>query len=267
MDRFGITTTVVSLGNPWLDPFSGEVAMELARRLNEELASLESETSGRVVGMGVLPQHDLAAAVDTARMIAESDSLHGIVLGPRICGMQLDDPGLDPLWQVLQVTRTPALFHPHFSDCIEEFESFSDLYHVAIGFPMASTMAVARLVMAGVLERFREMSVVVSHGGGTIPFLAGRLDAVWQLDAQAQERLHSPPSEQLSRLYLDTIVYHERSLRAAADLVGTHRMVFGTDHPFSIAQPDTNLLAISEVFGVDERVAVLSTTAKRVFGL
>ena len=55
MDRHGIDRTVLSLGNPWFEPFEADVSMAAARRLNDEFATLGERTGGRIVGMGALP--------------------------------------------------------------------------------------------------------------------------------------------------------------------------------------------------------------------
>ena len=267
MDRFGIATSVVSLGNPILDPFNGVEAAGIARQMNAELSQLEGDTGGRLVGMGVLPQYEIAAAAETVAEIASTAGLHGVVTGPTICGMRFNSPHLEPVWEVLNATRIPVLLHPQHSDTSQELEGFGDALPVSLGFPFQTTAAVAQLAFAGVLERFPDIRLVASHGGGSLPFLAARLDAVWRSYATAQERVKTPPSQQLSLIYLDVVVFHDRAMKAAADLVGPSQLCFGTDHPFAIADPEGHLNSIDRLFDGDDRAAVLSTTADNLFGL
>ena len=131
---------------------------------------------------------------------------------------------------------------------------------VAVGFPVETTIAVARLVFGGVLHRYPDLRIIASHGGGTLPYLAGRLDAGWRSDPSLSTRAPSPPSSVLGRLFLDAVLYHPRALRAAADLVGTEHLAFGTDHPFSIADPVANLAAIDEAFMEADADRVLAGT-------
>lgn len=266
MNRFGISQTVVSLGNPWLDPFDVLESLDAARSLNGELADLGAETGGRLVGMGVLPT-DVDDAVDVAAEVAEDRRLAGIVAGPRICGRPLDHEELEPLWMELQRSGVPLLLHPHYAVAVEELRGFGHAFPVSMGFPFETTIALARLVFAGVLDRHPELRLVGSHGGGTLPYLAGRLDAGWASDPSVRLRLTHPPSHDLSRLYLDGVLYHARAMRAAADLVGAEKMVFGTDHPFSVADPKANLDAVHEAFGAEERAWVLAGAARRLFDL
>jgi aminocarboxymuconate-semialdehyde decarboxylase len=267
MDRFGIERTVLSLGNPWLDPLPAAQGLEVARQANGEFAALEAETGGRILGMGVLPPGDPADAVAVAGEIAESASLYAAVTGTRPCGMAFDDDRLEPLWAELARSGLPLLIHPHYSTAMDDLAGLGHGGPVAIGFPVETTIAVVRLVVAGVLERHPGLRLIASHGGGTLPFLAGRLDAGWRSDPSWQRRLSHPPSEDLMKVFLDAVVYHERALWATADLVGTGSMAFGTDHPFSVADPQRNLQAIDVAFEGREREDVRWRSAVDLLGL
>lgn len=266
MDRHGIAQAVISLGNPWLDPFDAAESLDAARMLNAELSEMRQATDGRIVGMGVLPTAGDDAVV-VATETAESPSLVGIVAGPKICGRTLDDEGLEPLWNELESSGLPLLIHPHYAAAVEELRGFGHAFPVALGFPFETTIALARLVFAGVLGRHPGLRVMGSHGGGTLPYLAGRLDAGWASDPSVKSRLPHRPSEDLARLYVDCVLYHPRAMRAAADLIGAPKMAFGTDHPFSVADPEANLEAIEAAFTGDDRVSVLHRTARELFDL
>jgi aminocarboxymuconate-semialdehyde decarboxylase len=267
MDRSGIDQSVVSLGNPWLDPFDADKTLQLARDLNDEFAALRDDTDARIVGMGVLPNGDVSAAVEVAGEIAERDSLYGVVVGTRICGLRLDDDALDPFWSVLEKTGLPMFIHPHYGLGMEDLLGYNHALPVGLAFPFETTAAVSRFIFGGVYERFPDLKIVASHGGGTLPFLAGRLDAAWQSDPIAQERLPVVPSERLGKLFLDALSYHPRAMRATADLVGERQMAFGTDHPFSVSDPAANLQGIGEAFEGSARDAVLHSSATEYFAL
>jgi aminocarboxymuconate-semialdehyde decarboxylase len=267
MDRERISESVVSLGNPWLDPVPGPESMDISRALNDELSQLESDTGGRVTAMGVLPNHTVGAAVEAVAEIAATPTLHGVISGRRICGYRLDDGALDPLWQALSEREMPLFVHPHYTVGADELAGFGHALPVAVGFPLETTIALARLVYGGVLERFPRLHVVVAHGGGTLPYLAGRLNAGWQSDDELRNRLPKPPLGQVQRLYLDTVLYHPIAVRAAAALVGPSQLVFGSDHPFSVADPAANLEAVRIALGEDEREQVLHASARALFGL
>ena len=267
MDRVGIDQAVVSLGNPWLDPFDDAASIDLARQLNEEFAQLEGATAGRLVGLGVLPTSSVEDAVTIAREVAATPTLHGLIGSCRVCGLELDDERLTPLWEQLDQTELPLFIHPHDGVATDDLAGYGTSLPLALGFPFETTIALAKLVLAGVLHRFPRLRILAAHGGGTLPFLAARLDVTWRSDPTAKAALDVAPSEQLARLYLDAVLYHPRALRAAASLVGADRMVFGTDHPFFSADPRTSLDAVEAEFSDGSSSNVLAMSAQSLFRL
>lgn len=267
MDRHGIDQSVISIGNPWLDPIPADQGAELARRLNDDLASLEGDTGGRMCGLGVLPPGRVADAVAVAKEIAGTPTLHGVITGPRPCGLMLDDKDLDPLWKVLDESGVAVFLHPHYGAAMNDLAGYGHALPIGIAFPVETTIAVARLVFAGVLGRFPDLKIMAAHGAGTVPYLAGRLDAAWRSDPSTHVRLPHPPSSDLARLWADAVLYHPRAMRAAADLVGASKLMFGTDHPFSVSDPVANLEAVRSEFGGADLASVLAVAAREFFAL
>jgi len=268
MDRHGISRSVVSLGNPWLDPFEGEEAVALALRLNEWFAGLEARTGGRVLGMGCLPSAaGVPDIVSMVREIAATEGLYGVMTGTRLAGLPFDAAELDDVWRVLAETRLPVLVHPHYGVGVEEMGGYGHSLPLAMGFPYETALALTKLSMSGVLTRHPDLRIIGSHGGGVLPFLAGRLDGCWAPDEEARKRHDLPPSHGLGNLYLDALVYHPRAICAVADLVGVDHVMFGTDHPFEIADPQANLAALRDALPSSDQTQVLSGTASSLFGL
>ncbi len=265
MDRTGIDCSVVSLGNPWLDPFPNPDGDAMAGEINEILGKFEALTRGRVAGMGVLPTSSVGAAKGALKAIADHPGLHGIASGPKIAGLFLDDPGLDPFWDELARLDLPLFIHPVNGVALESLRGYRHTLPVGLGFPFETTIAVTRLIFGGVLERHPGLRLLVAHGGGSIPYLIGRLDAAWRSDAQVKSRLPCPPSTYARKLYLDGLVYHSPSLRAAISLAGQQKVMFGTDHPFSVSDPEGNLRMVAEELGSGEAYRAVSGENSRAF--
>ena len=105
------------------------------------------------------------------------------------------------------------------------------------------TIAATRLIFAGVLERHPRLNLVLSHGGGTLPYLGGRLDLGYhapryEANPACRANITKPPSHYLSQFYYDTVVASPASLRFLIDLVGADRVMFGTDFPYEIGDAD-----------------------------
>ncbi|WP_308465180.1 amidohydrolase family protein [Rathayibacter soli] len=268
MDEHGIDYSVVSLGNPWLDPFEPAESLELASHLNEELATYSRRTAGRIVGMGCIPNASIDEVVGTLRDIAVREGLFGVAMGTRISGLAFDSPELDAVWAELERLALPVLVHPHYGVGLDEMHGYGHALQLALSFPYETTLALTRLVMSGVLTRFPDLRIIGSHGGGTLPYLAGRVDGCWRPDEVAQARHDVEPSKDFAKLWLDSLVYTPSALTAALDLVGPEKLMFGTDHPFAIANPQKNLEAIHRAArssAVSE--AVMGSNAIGLFGL
>jgi aminocarboxymuconate-semialdehyde decarboxylase len=265
MKRHGIDRAVWSLGNPWLDPILARESVELARSLNEEFEGLARRTGNRVLGLGVLPNDDVAAAVREIHWIAGRPGLRGVISGSRPCGLAPDDAELEPVWEALEGSGLVFFLHPHYAVGLSELTGYGHTLPVALGFPFETTVALARMALSGVLERHPNIRILAAHGGGTLPFLSARLDAGWRSSDRSRVALDRPPSEVLRSIYVDAVVYHSRALAATIDFVGTDHVLFGTDQPFSISDPSANREAIS-VGQVDAK-RILSGNAMRLFEL
>ncbi len=263
MNAQGIDRTLVSIGNPWLDPFTGSEAEEMAATINKEMSSLEEKTGGRILGMAVLPGGPTDAVVRTVQTLKITSGIYGVIIGTRLCGHLLDHEAAEPAWAALEKLGLPILIHPHYGLAANEFAGVGSGHSlpVGIGFPFETSLAVSRLVLAGVTRRHPDLRLIVAHAGGTLPYLAGRLDAAWKSDELLQAVLPVPPSEELARLYVDGIAYHSRTLSAAIDLVGVTHVAYGTDHPFTISYPAANVAAIRSVLTLEEQASVFAGAA------
>lgn len=268
MDKFSIDRSIISLGNPWMDPFPDVAGDKAAISINNILSGYETATDGRLVGLGVLPSSSVEAATEVAKTITQTEGLYGVATGPRIAGIQFDDPRLDLFWEEMASSKLPLFIHPVNSLPLETLKGFRQSLHFALGFPMETTIAISRLILCGVLARFPTLKIIVAHGGGCIPFLGGRLDSVHRAHFTAEDSLPNPPSTYLSQLYLDALVYYAPAFQAEYRLVGENHLMFGTDHPFSIAEPEINRITIHQELGEGEVYSkVMERNAVEFFGL
>jgi predicted TIM-barrel fold metal-dependent hydrolase len=267
MDAIGIDRTIVSLGNPWFDPFDAEDSLEWVRRVNDEMAGYEKGTNGRIVALGSLPAVDVHSVVEEVNRIAIKGGLYGVISGTQIAGRRFDDRSLDKFWESATQLGLPIFVHPSRGVALDELGDYRLTLPVGIGFPVETTIALARLIFGGVLERFPDLKLVVAHGGGCLPYLSGRLDAAWRSDSEIHSKLQSPPSKQISELYLDALVYTEQALKAARSCVGEGHLLFGTDHPFLMDDIRRSIDVVEESTTGEARDRVFGRNAEELFGL
>jgi aminocarboxymuconate-semialdehyde decarboxylase len=262
MDRHGIDRSVVSLGNPWLEVFEAGASVEMAREANSRMATLADETSGKLYGMGVLPSARPDAAAAIVEEVAGEPGLRGVISSTTVCGLLLDDPALDPVWEALATNRVPLLVHPMLARLPPDLTGYGIALSAGVGFPFQTTVALGRLLLGGVLGRHPDLRVVAAHGGGALPFLVGRLEGTHHRDPADE-----PLREAARRLLLDAALYEADTVRMAADLVGADHLLFGTDHPFPNADAARISDAIRAGLGEAEAALVMGTAAAEWYDL
>jgi predicted TIM-barrel fold metal-dependent hydrolase len=262
MDRHGIDCSIVSLGNPWFEFFDQDESLALARDANTRLSNLVEETSGRIVGMGVLPRTDSESVVSVVEEVAADPGLRGVISATTIGGLFLDDLRLDPVWEALASAQVPLLLHPMMAQVPEELSAYGIALSTGVGFPFRTTIALARLLLGGVLERHPKLRLVAAHGGGALPFLIGRLDGTNVVDPQRTQLQATA-----THLLLDAALYDPAAVRLAADLVGSDRLLFGTDHPFPNADVPRIRRAVVDALATSEAEAVMGGSAAHWYRL
>lgn len=203
-----------------------------SRAVNEGIAEAARSRADRFIGFGTLPLQDIPAAVTEATYAVDQLGLRGFEIASNITGVELDAPALDPLWECLAGQAVPVLIHPHYVAGANRMGDFH--LRNLIGNPTDTALAGARLIFGGVLDRFPGLKIILSHGGGSLPGLIGRLE---QGRAVRGEIATSDPFDiQLRKLYYDTIVFDHRPLKWLVDSVGADRIVLGTDYPFDMGE-------------------------------
>lgn len=254
MEKHGINCSVISLANPWLDFVAADEAQKLAERINDDLESTcadinKASSSGDLKGsvkkslfaFGALPlSAPSAVIVSEIKRLATLPHIRGVIMGTSGLGKGLDDPDLDPVWSALEETQLVLFLHPHYGLPDEAFggpEVISRYGHVlplALGFPLETTIAVTRMLLSGVFDRFQKVQVLLAHSGGTIPFLAGRIESCILHERKFAANGGDTPGPQRSiwevlqsNIYLDAVIYGSAGLQAAA-VAGSHdRLMFG----------------------------------------
>jgi aminocarboxymuconate-semialdehyde decarboxylase len=288
MDTHGIDISVVSLANPWLDWLPAESAAQTAREINDDVNAMCASKPGRLYAFGTLPLS--APASESVAEISRLTSLkhmRGIIMGTSGLGAGLDDPALDPIYAALEAQNQPIFLHPHYGLPSTVYgpraNDYGHVLPLALGFPLETTIAVTRMLLSGVFDRFPKLSVLLAHSGGTLPFLAGRIESCIAHDAHLHGQEGFAARRRVwdvlkTNIYLDAVVYGEVGLRAAVQASGADRLMFGTDHPFFPPLEEgekewlsvrTNERAVEGAFGGEEEGvnAVMGENAVRVLKL
>jgi aminocarboxymuconate-semialdehyde decarboxylase len=262
MDSLGIDISVLS-SSPTLFFYEERApeAVAFARRSNDALAELVHGHT-RLYGLAALPlQAPAAAALELERAVKELGFL-GAQIGST-CGnnRRLDERELEPVLDAAETLGVPLMIHPYYVGSRPGLDSF--YLANSIGNPLETCIAAARLMYAGTLDRFPELKIVLVHGGGFMPYQLGRLDHAFVVRAEAKEKTKTSPSNYLSRFWMDSITHSDQSLRFLVDLVGTDRVVLGSDLPFDMADGQP----VERVRRAEVDPDALGATAAKIFGI
>lgn len=234
MDRHGIRTSVLSLANPWLDFLPLEEQIRQATLLNDDMETLCRGSNGRFLAFGVVPQDSTTAVEEVERLSSGLPHVRGVILSTAgLNGKGLDDPDMLEFYRAMDRAGLTIFLHPHYGVGNEHYGKCGHALFLALGFTFETTVAVSQLVLSGLLDQVPDtLRLLLAHSGGSLPFLAGRLDSCVEHDAAIAQNLQHAPSVYLKRFYYDAVAYHEPALQCLIDFVGADRIVFGTDHPF-----------------------------------
>lgn len=234
LDAAGLAGAIVSIPPPYYrQDLTSDDGVEWAAAVN---AGLTTRLAGhqRLRGLAFLPLHDPAAALRTYQSIGDGEWV-GVVAGAGGRCPSLADPAYEPLWRALEADGRALMLHPAQSPDYR----LADFYlHNLLGNPVETAVAAAQLVFGNVLARHPGLRVVLVHGGGVVPALAGR----W---ARGVETARPGVPEQdlgvrdaLRRFWVDSLTHDPAMARAAVDVFGADKVLLGSDWPFPMGTPD-----------------------------
>lgn len=227
-----------------------DLAPELARVANDGMAAMVAQWPQKFPAfIAALPMNNIPAALAEMDRAINQLGARGIQICTSVNGQPLDEPAFFPVLERMANTHDrPVFMHPARSatraDYVNEERSKYEIWQV-LGWPVETSVAMARLVFSGVLERLPRLRIVTHHCGGMIPFFAGRADTLWaQLGSRSVdenydgllEALPKKPIEYFRLFYADTVLGGSTAaLRCGLDFFGPDRIVFASDCPFDAA--------------------------------
>ena len=261
MDDQGIDIQIVGtwsqLYGYHLDPDDAVAWVEL---MNDTLISALDGYTDRMKPLVALP---LQAPDASAEVIhgARAKGFVGAVIGTGVGPVTFDDPSLDPVWGAAAEVGLPLFMHPEACANDPRLRDYGLVN--AVGRGCDTTIACSRMLMSGTLDRFPELKLLVAHGGGTLPYLLGRL----QRNHAINPTTTADPTAAYSRLYFDTVVFTPAVLEFLVTVTSVDRVLCGSDNPFPIEDPNpTSVIELSNL-GDLAKQAILHDNAVKLFGL
>ncbi len=241
------------------------LAAAFARIQNEQLAGLVKAYPDRFHAIATLPMQAPKLAADELRHAMRVLGLNGAQIGSNIAGKNLDDPELEPVWATAAELGAFILLHPINVAGIDRMGSY--YLNNLVGNPLDTTIAAACLVFSGVLERYPTLKICLAHGGGFVPYQAGRFVHGWHVRTEPKKKLPKPPTDSLKRFYFDTITHSSEVLEFLVGSAGAGRVLLGSDYPFDMGMPDGVLQVKNLSIPAADQTTILGGLARNLLGV
>jgi predicted TIM-barrel fold metal-dependent hydrolase len=230
MDQLGVHLAVVSFSTPAANVPGVDNARSLARLCNEFAAKMIKDYPDRYGAFAtVSPLHDIDGVLSELEYALDILGLDGVELTSNYALKYLGNAAFEEVYKVLDKRKTVVHIHP------------TDPPGVQFGIPAAvmdapfdTTRAAFSLICSGVMERYPGITFILSHGGGTLPYLSYRLGrmapSVWKSFGQNALKGFD---EYLHNFYYDTAIVSPDAFPYLVKQASASRVIVGTDYPFS----------------------------------
>jgi predicted TIM-barrel fold metal-dependent hydrolase len=262
MDEGGIAASVASISAPGVWFGDAAKARRLARICNEYAARMAGDHKGRFGIFAALPVPDVDGSLAEIEYAYGALGVDGIGLLTNFGGMWPGDPRVAPVFDELNRRKAVVYFHPTAPDCCVNL--LPGVPEPLVEFAFDTTRAIVSLLFSGTLARCPDIRFIFSHGGGTLPMLAGRIAAVAASLPQAA-LYPGGMMQEFKKLFYDVVsVFDPVGFTALHQLAGAAHMLFGSDYPFW--GTDANVAALSrQTLSAADRQAIERANALTLF--
>ena len=230
MDKVGIDVAVLSLSSPGIPYGDPARARDIARRVNETLASYVARRPDRFAAFATLPLPDIEGSLRELEHALDVLQLDGVGVMSNY-GPYFGSAHYDPLFELLDRKGRPVHIHPRppVLSAEQDFGLPPSLYE----FTFESTRVAVQVAYNNVFGRFPNLKLILSHAGGTVPFLAKRLTYGPQIVAELKGKAPVDTIAELGKFYFDVAMVSGRfTLPALNALVAPDHILYGSDFPY-----------------------------------
>lgn len=261
MQKQGIDRQVVG---GWVDMFGYELPGaegEAWSRLINQMLLAAAKAEPRFVPLASVPLGDGARAAGVLRDALKA-GFAGAMIGtlPRGPGSVLDHADLEPFWRAADETGAVIHIHPSFDAGDVRVNDFG--LANGLGRITDAAIAVARLLCSGHVTRYRKAKFFAPMGAAALPFVLGRLMRNFRISPEIGD-----PAEGLSLIYTDTIVHDARVLKFVVEMIGTDRLMMGSDMPFPIGDLEPMRIVTEAGLADAAAASVNGGLAAKIFGI
>jgi aminocarboxymuconate-semialdehyde decarboxylase len=266
LDEIKISGVDAVLLCPWVSlvryEAKSEESLNACQIQNDALASIVRKYPQQVAALGLIPLQDVALAIKELERVIKL-GLKGVEIGAHVNGSYPGDISFRPFWEACESLGAFVFIHPVEGGGRTELRDYY-MWNV-IGNPMDTTIAAGHLILAGVMDAYPRLKILLAHGGGTLPFIHGRLDRGFKQRPEINKVISKTPTEYLKQFYFDSITHDATVLRGLVDLVGADHVLLGSDYPFDMGNENPVELVRAAGFDSETESKILGGNAMQLF--
>lgn len=225
-----------------------KTAVRSAQVQNNGISAICKQEPDRFFGNATLPLQDQKAAVAEIERAYSDLGMKGIEIGTNIAGKNLDDESLHPVYEKASELGMPIFVHPN--DFLGGDRLSKYYMGIVVGTLAETTVAVTSMIFGGIFNKFPKLKMVFCHGGGAIPYQAGRLKHAVNIRDELKGS-NVDVDKALKNIYFDTVVFDDPSLQFLVEKTGAENVLLGTDYPFNMGNWDS-AKALDNHKGIDQ---------------
>jgi predicted TIM-barrel fold metal-dependent hydrolase len=268
MDANAIAKSYLSISQPGVHFGDGAMAAALARRCNDDFATLAAAHPARFGTFATLPLPDVDAACEEVVRTLDELKFDGVALLASYGGGYLGDPEFDSILALLDAREAVVFVHPNYAPSSRNLGM--GIPGFLVEFPFDTTRAVANLIFRGALERYPRIRFILAHNGGAVPYLAWRLAMAPLIEPQLGHLTPAGVLEALRGFYYECAQAAGPAVMAAlAQITDPDHLLFGTDWPYcpaAVAAAGDQSLEARHARGLVDLEAIHHGNAERLFG-
>jgi aminocarboxymuconate-semialdehyde decarboxylase len=274
MDQHGIEMHCLTLSGAmpwqWVDP---EVGAHLAQIINDAGVEAHMAFPDRFVAGIELSIRSPELALKELNRVAGKPGLRAVHVPNSIEDRDyIFEPEYGPLLARCEELGYPILFHPldgeaNYYGGKERLGgplAASTNINNTLGFPFETATTATKFIVTGTLDKFPRLEILLPHSGGCFPYVAGRVDTGL---VKRNFKLQRPFREYIRRFHYDTLAYYPETLRFMIDLVGSDRVVIGSDDFAGMSVPYPNALVEQLNLPAEDQDRILKGNAARLLRL
>lgn len=266
MKRLGIRFSFLSIGNPWLNLIPKSDSKKSARIINRALHDIIKVHPESFAAIGTLPLNDPPEISGEMEFAVDELGIKGFMVPTQVNGKCIASEEFFSIFKECSKLHVPLYIHPWVGFGLSQLYKKEDI--TAIIFPAEIAVTALRIYTSGLVDRYPNLRVILSHLGGNLPYVLGRIEREIE-PGSARKILQTTTVRHLKRFLFDSICYNSLAFEFAVDTWGADKILFGTDSPFVWSDSSKRTVGIVDNSGIDrkEKRMIFNENAVNVFSL